>query len=156
MAAGKSSVGRQLAKRLGRTFVDTDRVVVREHGPIPAIFAEHGEPYFRSVERTAVSQSIAPDTVVSLGGGAVIDETTRQLLRECTVVLITIDDQTAERRLTKPGRPLVDDGGVDAWRRIYAEREPIYRSLADITVDASRRPMSRIVDDIEHWLKEHE
>ncbi len=155
MAAGKTSIGRKLAARIGRTFVDTDRLVVLEHGPIPDIFAEHGEATFRRWEAEAVQRALTPGAVVALGGGAVLDEATRALLREqATVVLVTVDAEAAERRLAGGGRPLIA-AGFDAWRRIAAEREPIYRALADTTVDTSRTPMARLVEQLEAWLSEH-
>ena len=154
MAAGKTSLGRKLATRMGRTFADTDRLVVLEHGPIPEIFAEHGEPVFRRWEAQAVQRALTPGTVVALGGGAVLDEGTRALLREqATVILVTVDETTAQRRSGGGGRPLVADG-IEAWRRIAAERDPIYRALAGTSVDTSRTPMARIVDELEAWLAE--
>lgn len=152
MAAGKSSIGRKLAARLGRTFADTDRLVVLEHGPIPTIFAERGEAVFRRWEAEAVQRALTPGTVVALGGGAVLDTETRVLLREqATVVLVTVDERAAERRIGGAGRPLVADG-IAAWSRIAAERDPIYRELAEVTVDTSRTPISRLVDELEDWL----
>ena len=65
-AAGKTRIGKRLAKRLGLPFVDTDAVVVAQHGPIPGILAEHGEPYFRELERQAVAEAVAEPGVVSL------------------------------------------------------------------------------------------
>lgn len=153
MAAGKSSLGRKLAARMGRTFADTDRVVGLEHGPIPQIFAEHGEAVFRRWEAVAVHRSLTPGTVVALGGGAVLDEGTRALLQHATVVLVTVDEQVAERRIGGGGRPLLTEG-IAAWRRISAAREPIYRELADTVVDTSRTPMARLVDELEAWLGE--
>ncbi|WP_342663266.1 shikimate kinase [Agrococcus lahaulensis] len=155
MAAGKTSLGRKLASRIGRTFADTDRLVVLEHGPIPEIFAEHGEPAFRRWEAEAVQRALVPGTVVALGGGAVLDEGSRELLRSATVVLVTVDERAAERRLAGGARPLVADG-IDAWRRIAAEREPLYRSLADVTLDTSRTPMARLLDELQAWLADRE
>ncbi|MGC5075957.1 shikimate kinase [Agrococcus sp. DT81.2] len=155
MAAGKSSLGRKLAARIGRTFADTDKVVVLEHGPIPQIFAEHGEVAFRRWEAEAVRRALVPGAVVALGGGAVLDERTRALLAHATVVLVTVDEQVVERRLSGGGRPLVADG-ITAWRRVAAEREPIYRELADTVVDTSRTPMAQLVDRLEAWLAERE
>ena len=153
MAAGKTSLGRKLATRMGRTFADTDRLVVLEHGPIPEIFAEHGEPVFRRWEAQAVQRALTPGTVVALGGGAVLDEGTRALLREqATVVLVTVDEIAAERRLSGGGRPL-GVGGIADWRRIAAERDPIYRELADLTVDTSRRPMRVLAEEIAAWRR---
>ncbi|GEK80536.1 shikimate kinase [Agrococcus baldri] len=154
MAAGKTSIGRKLASRIGRTFADTDRLVTLDHGPIPAIFAEHGEPAFRAWEAEAVQRALTPGSVVALGGGAVLDEGTRALLREqATVVLVTVDELAAERRIVGDARPLVADG-IAAWRRIAGERDPIYRELADTVVDTSRTPMARLVDQLEAWLEE--
>lgn len=153
MAAGKSSLGRKLAARLGRTFVDTDRLVVLEHGPIPALFADHGEAAFRRWEADAVRHALVPGAVVALGGGAVLEERSRALLAHATVVLVTVDEDVAERRIGGGGRPLVVDG-IASWRRIAAEREPIYRELADTVVDTSRTPMAQLVDRLEAWLAE--
>lgn len=153
MAAGKSSVGRKLASRLGATFVDTDREIVRAHGPIAELFAEHGEPAFRTIEADVVAAALAGDAVVSLGGGAPLADATRARLADARVVLLMIDDAQAERRIAGSARPLLADGGIDAWRRILAEREPTYRALADLEVDASRRPMRDIVAEIATWLE---
>lgn len=153
MAAGKSSLGRKLASRLGRTFADTDRLVVLEHGPIPELFAAEGEAAFRRYEAEAVRRALVPGAVVALGGGAVLEEGTRALLAQATVVLVTVDERAAERRLSGGGRPLVADG-IASWRRIAAEREPLYRSLADTAVDSSRTPMAQLVSTLEAWLRE--
>nr|WP_092667450.1 shikimate kinase [Agrococcus carbonis] len=154
MAAGKTSLGRKLATRIGRTFADTDRLVVLEHGPIPQIFAEHGEPVFRRWEADAVQRALTPGAVVALGGGAVLDPGTQALLREqATVVLVTVDEEAAARRIGGGGRPLLADG-IAAWRRIAREREPLYRELADTVLDTSRTPMARLVDQLQGWLEE--
>ena len=153
MAAGKSSLGRKLATRLQRTFVDTDREIVRAHGPIARIFAERGEARFRALEADAVRAALQPGHVVSLGGGAVLDAGTRELLGGADVVLVTVSEAAVERRLGGASRPLVADG-IASWRRIAAEREPIYRSLADVVVDTSTRPMRAIVDELEAWVRD--
>lgn len=156
MGAGKTSIGRKLASRIGRTFADTDRLLALEHGPIPQIFAEHGEAVFRRWEAAVVQRSLTPGTVLALGGGAVLDAGTRGLLRSyATVVLVTVDDAAAERRIAGGGRPLVADG-IASWRRIAAEREPLYRELADIVVDTSRTPMAHVVDRLQAWLAERD
>ena len=85
--------------------------------------------------------------------GAVLDEGSRALLAQATVVLVTVDERTAERRIAGGGRPLVADC-IAAWRRIAVERDPIYRSLADTTVDTSRTTMAQLVETLEAWLGE--
>ena len=74
MGAGKTSVGKRVARRLGRPFIDSDKAIVAEHGPIPAIFAERGESGFRLLERAAVQRALATAGVVALGGGAVLEK----------------------------------------------------------------------------------
>ncbi|MBF4576511.1 shikimate kinase [Frondihabitans sp. VKM Ac-2883] len=153
MGAGKTSVGRRVAKRLGRAFVDTDKEIVKEHGPIPALFELLGEPGFRELERGAVASALAGTVVVSLGGGAVLDEGTRARLRDERVVLLTVTPEAVESRIRGSDRPLLHHGGIAAWKRIAAERAPIYASLADLTLDTSNRPLSHVVDDIVAWVE---
>ena len=156
MAAGKSSVGRRLAKILSRDFVDTDRRVTAEHGPIPAIFEEQGEAVFRQLEHEQVAKSLLPGHIVALGGGAVLNEATRALLAEATVVLVTVTESAVAARIDNDRRPLIAEGGVSAWRRIAADREPIYRQLAHVEADTSRRPIAHIAEEVAAWVLEHE
>jgi shikimate kinase len=147
MGAGKSSVGRRLAKRLGVPFIDTDQRIVARHGPIADLFAERGEPAFRALERAVVAEALAEGAVVALGGGAVLDPGTRDDLARCTVVLLTVDEAAVAGRLDSGRRPLLVDG-LDSWRRIAAARDAVYRGLADLVVDTSRRPMAHVVDEL--------
>jgi len=147
MGAGKSSVGRKLAKRLGLPFVDTDQRIVARHGSIADLFAERGEAAFRTLEREVVVEALGEDGVVALGGGAVLDAATREDLARCHVVLLTVDEAAVADRLTSGSRPLLVDG-LDSWRRIAAERDVVYRGVADLVVDTSRRPMAHVVEEI--------
>lgn len=152
MGAGKSSIGKKLSRRLGVRFLDTDRLLVQRHGPVAEIFATQGEPRFRELEREVVAEALASTGVVSLGGGAVLDPLTRERLRGASVVLLTVTPEAVADRLAGSSRPLLAQGGMDAWRAIALEREPVYRSLADVVVDTSRRPVSHVVDDVVAWL----
>ena len=152
-AAGKTRIGRRLAQRLDVPYIDTDRVIVSGHGAIPRIFAEHGEAYFRRIEREAVRDALTSPAVVSLGGGAVLDPETQDDLASKTVILLTVTEQAVLERIDNAKRPLVT--GIDAWRRIVAERAALYASLADFTVDTSFRPVAPIADEIAAWLKEN-
>ena len=84
-AAGKTRLGKRLARRLSLPFVDTDAVVVSQHGPIPEIFARHGEPYFRELERAAVAEAIREPGVarIGLGSGVVADSSAGEEWTEC-------------------------------------------------------------------------
>ena len=153
MGAGKTSVGRRLAKHLDRRFVDTDAVIAAEHGPVPHLFATVGEGAFRSIERAVVHRELLTGGVVALGGGAVLDEATRADLADCTVVLLLVSEEAVAARLDGGKRPLLTDG-IASWRRIAAEREPVYRGLADVVVDTSRRPMTTIAAELAAQLQE--
>lgn len=158
MAAGKTSVGRKVSRLLEVPFTDTDKRIAAEHGPIPQIFAEHGEPYFRDLERTAVAEAVAAGGVVSLGGGAVTDTATRALLAQLPVVFLTVSAEAVSQRIRGAGRPLLTGEGdpVERWRTIFAERLGWYEEVADLTVDTSRRPMRMLAEQIAAWRKEQE
>ncbi len=157
MAAGKSSVGRRVARRLGRTFVDVDRAIVAQHGPIPDIFAERGEAHFRALERAEVARALAAGGVVALGGGAVLDADTRADLAAHRVVLLTVDPRTVRGRIGDGGRPLLaGDDPLERWTRIYEERRPLYEALADISFDTSRGPVQDVVDAVVGWVRAQE
>ncbi len=154
MGAGKTSVGRRVARSLGCTFSDTDKIVVRDHGPIRDLFLTHGEAYFRAVERQAVAEALSRGGVVALGGGAILDPQTRERLTRHRVVLLTVAPHIVASRIHGDERPLLggDDPAV-RWRRIWEERRPIYEAAADVTFDTSSGPLARVVDDIVAWTR---
>ena len=157
MAAGKSKIGKRVARALGLSFMDTDKIIVAAHGPIPEIFEREGEAYFRQIEREAVVEALAGGSVVSLGGGAVLDTQTRSDLARASVVFLTVRASVVEARLGGTRRPLLSAGpagGLGDWQRIYDERRPIYEELASIRFDTSNRPIDGIVDEIVTWVRE--
>ncbi|MBT2503278.1 shikimate kinase [Curtobacterium sp. ISL-83] len=154
MGAGKSSVGKRVAKALGVPFTDTDRVIVREHGRIPTIFAERGEPAFRLLEADAVRSAMSTGGVIAVGGGAVTHADTRAALSGARIVLLTVSPEAVAERIAGSDRPLLASGGLDAWQTITDERAATYAELAHIVVDTSRRPMSHVVADIVAWVRD--
>ncbi|MFR9732232.1 shikimate kinase [Saccharopolyspora sp. MS10] len=135
--SGKTTVGRLLAEHLGVGFRDTDDDVVRAAGkPIPEIFTTDGEPRFRELEERAVATALAEHSgVLSLGGGAVISERTRQLLAEHPVVFLSVGLAEGARRtgLAQSSRPLL--AGVNpraTFKALLDERLPLYREAADL------------------------
>jgi shikimate kinase len=152
-AAGKTSVGRKLARRLGIEFLDTDKLIVVEHGPIADIFREHGEPHFRAIERATVADALRRDAVVSLGGGAVLHPDTRRDLEGVPVVLLTVSREAVEGRIGGSKRPLVQ--GIDSWQALVDARAELYASLASVTFDTSNRPIATIVAEIADWAGEN-
>lgn len=153
MASGKTKVGKRVARYLGVGFLDTDQVIVARHGAIADIFRDQGEPAFRAIERDTVTEALRSDGIVSLGGGAVLDADTQADLREQTVVFLHAPAYVVAGRLSLEAgkRPLVANGIAD-WERIFAERRPIYASLADHTVDTSTGRFDDIARGIAAWL----
>jgi shikimate kinase / 3-dehydroquinate synthase len=130
MGAGKSTIGREVARRTHRAFVDTDEEIERRHGSIAALFEERGEPEFRRIEEQVVAEALAgPPAAIALGGGAILSAATRRRLEETTfVVRVEIDVESAWERCLGSGRPLARD--ESAFRRLFAEREPLYRQVS--------------------------
>lgn len=157
MGAGKTSIGKRVARALRLPFVDTDRAVVQANGPIPEIFAEHGEQRFRDLERAAVVEALGTGGVVSLGGGAVLDADTRASLAPHRVVYLTVSTATVASRIRDANRPLVaGDDPVGAWERIFATRRPLYEQVADVTFDTSSGPIAHVATAVLDWLKADE
>jgi shikimate kinase / 3-dehydroquinate synthase len=131
MGAGKTTVGREVARLTERLFVDVDEEIVARHGPIPDLF-EAGEPGFRRIEERVVAEALVArePRVVALGGGALGSEATRRLLRETAfTILLSVEVEEAWRRVRASDRPLAQS--EDAFRRLYEARQPDYRETAD-------------------------
>jgi len=160
MGAGKTSVGKRAAKALGLPFYDSDAAVVRAHGPIADIFATHGEPHFRELEREAVAAGLENGGVVALGGGAVLDAQTQAALRAHRVALLTVDPAIVAGRIRGGARPLLNgengpsDDPVARWNAVYEARRDLYARLADITFDTSTGPLQDVVDALVAWARE--
>ncbi|MFP5297759.1 MAG: 3-dehydroquinate synthase [Actinomycetota bacterium] len=140
MGAGKTTVGRALADRLGLPFTDSDEAIVaREGRSIPEIFESGGEPAFRAVESEEVASILrGPAGVVSLGGGAPTIAQVRAALAEQHVVLLDVDLDTALQRVgSTKDRPLLESSDV---HELFAQRRMLYREVADVVVDARRSP----------------
>lgn len=152
MAAGKSKIGRRVARGLGVPFLDTDKLIVARYGPISEIFAREGEDYFRVIERGIVADALLEQGVVSLGGGAVLDPATQSDLAEHTAVYLSVNARAAGKRIGGKKRPLLS-GGIADWERIFTERRPIYEALSSIHFDTSQRPISSIADEIVTWVR---
>jgi shikimate kinase / 3-dehydroquinate synthase len=131
MGAGKSTVGREVAARIGRPFVDLDREIENRHGPIPAIFEEQGEETFRRLEEDALAAALAgPEAVLALGGGAVLSSLNRERLEARAFrVFLDVDVETAWERVRGSNRPLAQR--EEDFRELYASRIPLYRQLGD-------------------------
>jgi shikimate kinase len=140
MGAGKSSVGRILARRLGRCFVETDDMITaREGRAIPEIFADKGEAYFRRLEEEAVGLlALKTGDIIATGGGLPCREGRPAALRSLgTVVWLSGDFGTLYERAQRSGeRPMLAGRSREEAEKLYRAREPFYRQ-ADLTVDTT-------------------
>lgn len=147
--AGKSTIGRKLARELGVELYDTDAGIERETGrTIPEIFAEDGEPEFRRIEERVVRRAVLAERgVVSLGGGAVLSANTRALLRNRTVVYLEISVAEGLRRTgASTQRPLLNGADPSAkYRELMRTRRPLYREGATVRVRTDGRSPGRVV-----------
>ena len=150
-ASGKSKIAKRVASLLNVPRIDTDKVVVSQHGPIADIFDTAGESVFRTFEREAVIEALNHEAVVSLGGGAVLASETQEDLKKVPVVLLTVSDDAVSSRIDDPKRPLLR-GGLTAWKKLVAERMPIYSDLAWVTFDTSAGDLDHIAEEIVSWI----
>jgi shikimate kinase / 3-dehydroquinate synthase len=129
MGAGKSTIGRELARLTARPFVDTDEEIEKRFGPIGDLF-ERGEPEFRRIEKQVVAETLAgPTAVIALGGGAVLSEATQERLsRTAFTAWVQVDVDAAWSRVSGSGRPLARDR--EQFGRLYEERADIYDLIA--------------------------
>ena len=155
MGSGKTTVGRLLARRTGRDFVDLDREISRGAGQtVPEIFAEGGEDRFRDLEHAALVSALdRPDpAVISCGGGAVTRPENRAALRGIRTVFLSEDVDRLFARTRGADRPLRGGSREDFARR-YNERLPHYREVADIEVRADGRGASAVAEEVARWLR---
>lgn len=151
MGVGKSSIGRRLAARLDLPFVDADTEIEQAAGmPIPEIFAQHGEPYFRDGEARVIARLLSgAPMVLATGGGAYMRQATRDIIRHRGVSLwLKADADLILRRVRRRNdRPLLQSGDQLATiERLIAERYPVYAG-ADICIISHDVPHERIVED---------
>jgi shikimate kinase/3-dehydroquinate synthase len=135
MGAGKTTLGRDLAGRLGRSFLDLDAAIEERAGKtVPELFAERGEEGFRKLEAHAVRAALAdPEpAVIALGGGAVTTPENREAIRAAFTLLRDVDLRTAWLRVRHSSRPLAKN--EVRFRELYEERQPLYREVADAVV----------------------
>lgn len=148
MGAGKSTVGRALAGRLGLPFRDSDHVIEQAQGrTVQEIFAAEGEPAFRRLERATISELLqGPEAVLALGGGAVEDPATRAALAAVPVVFLDVGLADALARTEgDPRRPVLHRADLP---ELFERRQAAYREVATFTVPTQGRSVEQVVSGI--------
>lgn len=155
---GKTTIGRELAKKLKMRFVDLDdEIVARAGKPIPTIFSEIGEAGFRGLEKKCVAEFSAFDNqCIACGGGAVLFAgNVDNLRRNSRIVLLEADERTIfERIKNDKNRPaLTGLGGIEEVRHLLEERKSFYENAADIRVDTSKNTVKKCAVEIVEKLR---
>ena len=159
MGAGKTTVGEILASRWGVALRDTDRDVEAAAGrPISEIFVDRGESHFRELERRAVAEALADHPgVLALGGGAVLDADTQEALRGHRVVFLHVGLADAVKRVgLGTARPLLLGNVRARVKALLDERLPVYRSVAEVTVDTDGRSPEEVAAEVQQHVERWE
>ncbi|MFD0669111.1 shikimate kinase [Ramlibacter sp. MAHUQ-53] len=153
--SGKTTIGKLLARRLARPFVDSDHVIEDRLGcPIRVFWEQQGEEAFRDVEQAVIADLSAPggeDKVLATGGGSVLREANRLQLRAGThvIYLRTTPEQIYNRVRNDRKRPLLQvEDPMARLRALHGQRDPLYREAAHLTVDTGRPTLQTLVNII--------
>lgn len=149
--AGKTTVGKLLADKLGQSFTDSDQVIENRAGKsVSDIFTQDGEPAFRVLEHDVIQDLVSSgDGVIALGGGALGNDETRELVKSATAVwLVTGLAQAVDRVGMNRNRPLLLGNVRGQLADLMNAREPLYREVASLTVDTSSLTPEEVVSEI--------
>lgn len=155
--AGKSTIGRRLARALNTEFVDSDELIELATGKACGdVFTELGEPAFRELEAVHVADALQCEGVVSLGGGAILTESTRDLLKDHDVVWIDVSVAEGVRRTAgERTRPvLAAEDPEEHYRTLLESRRPLYQEVSSFRVRTNSRSPQQVVADVLHHLED--
>jgi shikimate kinase len=159
MGSGKTSVGRLLAKRTGWPYADNDELLLQLVGKTPReLLSQDGETALRESESAALRMGLAtPEpSIVSAAGGTILEpENRRDLQAGGLAIWLKAGPGAIQQRATgAPHRAWLDTGGLEWIREAVAERDPLYASVADLTIEVDRRSSRQLARDVLTWLRE--
>jgi shikimate kinase len=151
--SGKSTVGRSIARRLNRKFIDTDSVIEeKSKRKISEIFIDEGEEFFRKLELAALEETLlVPDSIISLGGGAPIKQEAQDLIAGSDVYVVFLDISlaaAAPRVGFNRDRPLLLGNPRAQWQSLNEIRRPLYEKLATLSIKVDDMSVDQIVGEI--------
>ncbi len=156
--SGKSTVGKYLAKELGISLIDTDRIIEEREGrSISEIFLTDGEEGFRAIEKKVVLESLdVDDSIVALGGGSVLDSDVQARLTQCPeVIFLDVSISNAAPRVGfNKERPLLMGNPRQQWLQLMERRRSIYESLATRTVSTDNRKAQEVAHEIAQGVRQ--
>jgi shikimate kinase len=156
--SGKSTVGKYLAKELGISLIDTDRIIEEREGrSISEIFLTDGEEGFRAIEKKVVLESLdVDDSIVALGGGSVLDSDVQARLTQCPeVIFLDVSISNAAPRVGfNKERPLLMGNPRQQWLQLMEKRRSIYESLATRTVSTDNRKAQEVAHEIAQGVRQ--
>jgi shikimate kinase len=159
MGAGKTTIGKCLARQLNKTFLDADHVLEERTGVhIPVIFEIEGEAGFRKREKEVLAELMVLDNIVlATGGGVVLNPENRENLRSHGMVIYLHGrpEDLFQRTRHDKNRPLLQTGNrLQTLKELYRTRDPLYREVADIVVDTGRQSVNGLSEKLKNKLKE--
>ncbi len=157
MGTGKTTIGRLLAKKLQKEFIETDDLIEnRARKTIPRIFKEDGESKFRELETEAIREAAEVEgSVISCGGGAVLNKINVDRLREkAAIILLEASPEEVFRRTSGGERPLLAGDRLKKIKLLLKKREPFYSDAADYRIDTTELDVEAVLDKILSWVGE--
>lgn len=154
MGAGKTTLGKRLAKKHQLRFADTDRLVASKHGAINRIFEKQGEEKFRELETNFLRIALEQFDVVATGGGVVLRQQNRDLLDGHRVIFLDTRAQSVLGKINLDKRPLLKSD-PEAWQRIYLERLPLYEASSGAKLFTGDRPIKKLLEELEELALEN-
>jgi shikimate kinase len=154
MGAGKTTLGKRLAKILDLPFVDTDKMVTADHGSIKDLFAAKGEAYFRDLESAALVKALDGRNVVATGGGIVLSKANRTLLTQNATIFLDTNMEFVLRSLNVAKRPLLKDN-PESWEQIYQDRLEFYKEVSIATVNTANNSVGAIMKNLESEVSKY-